>query len=416
MNYLVGLDDTDSSLGGCTTYLAYRLATDLGDCLTVLPHPRLVRLNPNIPFKTRGNAAVCLPIETDDPDVAFERICAKVSELSQSDDGANSGVVFLPSGNGGVLLERLYRSALSGVVNVHRVRGLLKELGAKTMTTGNGMGLVGAASSLAFDERYDHTFELISYRVREMWGSRRTIDASSVRRMDLKTFPSTFNNYDYQKRKVLVAPHGPDPVFAGVRGESPSAVAEGFESLVFEEDLDGYMVYLTNQYTDAHIAGEVSWKTFSSGWVDGRVSSVGTGAGGHVYVLLETPSGRRPCAFYEPTGDLRRAAAMLETGDSVRVSGGVRKPSKSHPSILNAEKLEVLSLSGAGRRLVKGTYASSPRSNRHLTKPLIRYGRENPGMPADSRAGWLRTFPTPSQVPVRSPSRDPPRLRYRRTP
>ena len=81
MRCLVGVDDTDSARGYCTTYLAYRIAVDAREDYEVLPNPRLVRLNPNIPFKTRGNAAVCLSLEADDPDVAFRRVSEKVSEF-----------------------------------------------------------------------------------------------------------------------------------------------------------------------------------------------------------------------------------------------------------------------------------------------------------------------------------------------
>ena len=402
MEFLVGIDDTDSSLGNCTTHLAYKIATSLDGPLRVLPYPRLVRLNPNIPFKTRGNAAVCLPVETKDPDGAFEAICDKVSELSDVSHGANSGIAFLPKAGVDRELSAVYSAALTGVVNVHRVRKILDRVGAMTMTLGNGMGLVGAASALAFDESYDHTFELISYRRPESWGSRRTLDSSSVRQMDESTFPHTFNNYDYQKRRVLVAPHGPDPVFAGIRGDSPQAVVAAFASLEYEEDLDGYMVYLTNQHTDAHVETSLDWKSYSSGWVEGKVEALETGQGGHVYATLRTPTGLRLCAFYEPTGDLRRASLMLRSEDTIKAFGGVRKPSKSHTSILNVEKLEVLSLAGRGRSLVRGTYVSSPRSNRHLTKPLIRYGRENPGRRAVRRDGWLRAYVTPEPMPVRN--------------
>ena len=58
MRCLAGIDDTDSSRGYCTTYLAFRIACDLSPSVRVVAYPRLVRLNPNIPFKTRGNAAV----------------------------------------------------------------------------------------------------------------------------------------------------------------------------------------------------------------------------------------------------------------------------------------------------------------------------------------------------------------------
>jgi len=393
MRCLVGIDDTDSSRGYCTTYLAYRIACDLGPGVTVLPYPRLVRLNPNIPFKTRGNAAVCLPIETRDPEAAFRKISAKVKALADVEGGANSGLVFLNDPAQASKFEPLYLEALAGVVSPHRVRRLVMELGARSLELGNGMGIVGAASSLGFSARFDHTFELISYRRQEFWGTRREIDSSSVRTMDAKTFPHTFNNYDYQKRKVLIAPHGPDPVFAGVRGDSPRMVISAFRMLRHDEPLQGYMVYSSNQHTDAHLQHELAWKVYSSGWIDGVVKGVQVGAGGHVYVSLRSGRTGRIAAAYEPTGDLRRVARHLIPGDRVRAFGGVRRATSLHPTVLNLEKFELLSLGKRRQTIRLGTYISSPRANRHLTKPLIRYGRESHGPPAETE-GWLEAAPT----------------------
>jgi tRNA(Ile2)-agmatinylcytidine synthase len=388
MRFLVGIDDTDSSRGYCTTYLAYRIATDLRPDVTVLPYPRLVRLNPNIPFKTRGNAAVCLEIEASDANLAFEMISEKVRELSDVEGGANSGMVLLeepPSAHG---FESLYRDALTGVVSPHRVRRFLKEMGARTLELGNGMGLVGAASSIGFDERFDHTYELIAYRRRENWGTSRQIDGESVEEMDAKMFPHTFNNYDYQKRKVLIAPHGPDPVFAGVRGDTPLSVTRAFAMLRYGEPLDGHMIYVSNQHTDAHLEGRLNWKVYSSGWLEGTVEGVRVGEGGHVYVSIEGDGQGHFAAAYEPTGDLRRAAKLLKKGAKVRAFGGVRRATSLHPKVLNLERLDVISV-GEGD-LQEGTYISSPRSNRHLTKPLIRYGREAYGR-AEPVEGWLES-------------------------
>src|SRR2546427_319060 len=58
----IGVDDTDSLRGMCTTFLAAELVRDLTRDFDLIGYPRLVRLNPNIPWKTRGNAAVCLRI------------------------------------------------------------------------------------------------------------------------------------------------------------------------------------------------------------------------------------------------------------------------------------------------------------------------------------------------------------------
>ncbi|MDG7008417.1 MAG: DUF1743 domain-containing protein [Nitrososphaerota archaeon] len=393
MRMLVGIDDTDSSRGWCTTYLAYRIAADLQPEIKVLPYPRLVRLNPNIPFKTRGNAAVCLEIEAPDPDAAFEGVRKKVEELSDVAGGANSGMVALEGVSKALRFEPLYQRALAGVVNPHSVRRFLKSVGARSFELGNGMGIVGAASSIGFTPGFDHTYELIAYRRREFWGTTRAVGSGTVTEMDAKTFPHTFNNYDYQKRKVLVAPHGPDPVFAGVRGDSPQMVIRAFGMLSYHEPLEGHMVYLSNQHTDAHLRGKLRWKAFSSGWTDGTVEGVDTGPGGHVYVTLRAGGRVRLTAAYEPTGDLRRAAKLLRRGDTVRAFGGVRRGTSLHQPILNLEKLQLLAHQKGQRGLPKGTYISSPRANRHLTKPLIRYGLEDTGKPTQV-TGWLEAGAT----------------------
>ncbi|MDG6957103.1 MAG: DUF1743 domain-containing protein [Nitrososphaerota archaeon] len=386
MRFLAGIDDTDSARGYCTTYLAYRIATDLSPVVRVCAYPRLVRLNPNIPFKTRGNAAVCLTLEGDDPDEAFRALSSKVRALADVEGGANSGLVFLDCASKADAFEDLYQDALSAVVSPQRARSLIRQAGGRTLELGNGMGVVGAAASLGFAGTSDHTYELIAYRRKERWGTRRLVDSSSVKEMDARMFPHTFNSFDYQKRKVLVAPHGPDPVFVGIRGDSPSSVVRAFSMLKYDELLEGHMVYLSNQHTDAHIQRELDWKVYSSGWVDGTVEEVEVGEGGHVYVTFDQSGGRHMLAAYEPTGDLRRSAKLLKRGDTIRAFGGVRRATSRHPKILNMEKLEVKRTHAGG--LEAGIYIPSPRANRHLTKPLIRYGLEV-YEEAESVEGWL---------------------------
>ena len=399
MRFKVGLDDTDSSRGFCTTYLAYRIAVDLQPRIRVLPYPKLVRLNPNIPFKTRGNAAVCLHLESDDADLAFARISAKVRELSDVNGGANSGMVFIEEPSASEGFELLYLDALRGVVSPHRARRLIKDAGARSFELGNGMGLVGAAASLGFGDGFDHTFEAIAYRRRENWGTPRAIDGSSVKEMDAKMFPHLYNNYDYQKRKMLITPHGPDPVFAGIRGDSPSGVLRGLQMLRHEETLEGHMVYVSNQHTDAHLARPLDWKVYSSGWFEGVVEGVRVGQGGHAYLSIDIGGDSRPVAAYEPTGDLTRTVRRLCKGDRVRAFGGVRRGTSLHPKITNLEKVEVVS-SKEGV-LPKGAYVSSPRANRHLTKPLIRYGREDFSNPK-AVEGWIAPALIQSQVRAQS--------------
>jgi len=69
---IVGLDDTDSrERGMCTTYLAARLAEAVVDDGGRVDRKLLIRLNPAVEHKTRGNAALALHTDLD-PERALE--------------------------------------------------------------------------------------------------------------------------------------------------------------------------------------------------------------------------------------------------------------------------------------------------------------------------------------------------------
>ena len=77
----IGFDDTDSPKGMCTTYLAYKMVKTLKkEKVTFLDFPNLIRFNPNIPWKTRGNGAVGLTISTDNPQ-KIKRMIKKLIEI-----------------------------------------------------------------------------------------------------------------------------------------------------------------------------------------------------------------------------------------------------------------------------------------------------------------------------------------------
>ncbi|MDX1596865.1 MAG: DNA-binding protein, partial [Nitrosopumilaceae archaeon] len=91
----VGFDDTDSPKGMCTTFLAYKIVDYLKQCKTeFLDYPRLVRFNPNIPWKTRGNGAVSFTIKTRNPKQLKNKIKLFVKKYSDVRNGANPGLVF----------------------------------------------------------------------------------------------------------------------------------------------------------------------------------------------------------------------------------------------------------------------------------------------------------------------------------
>ena len=62
----IGVDDTDSPDGMCTTYLASQIINKFKDNgIDLVDYPRLIRLNPFARFKTRGNGGVALKIIED---------------------------------------------------------------------------------------------------------------------------------------------------------------------------------------------------------------------------------------------------------------------------------------------------------------------------------------------------------------
>ena len=100
MKLWIGIDDTDSRKGMCTTYLATIMIERLEKEKVgkLIGFPRLIRLNPTIPYKTRGNCAVSFLLEVDDGkrdeviDIARD-VVEEYAELE--DENTNPGVVFV---------------------------------------------------------------------------------------------------------------------------------------------------------------------------------------------------------------------------------------------------------------------------------------------------------------------------------
>jgi len=87
MRVLVGLDDHDSPEGGCTTHFTTIFVRSIiqdRNEVRLLSLPRLVRLNPAIPWKTRGNAALALEVETEDPKDLFYSLVNLTEEYDRN--------------------------------------------------------------------------------------------------------------------------------------------------------------------------------------------------------------------------------------------------------------------------------------------------------------------------------------------
>jgi tRNA(Ile2)-agmatinylcytidine synthase len=423
----IGLDDTDSTLMGCTTYIASLLVEKLADRDGVfLDYPNLIRLNPNIPWKTRGNGAVCLRIRIpeDRIDEAMEGVVETVEANSDLDCGkTDPGIVFFPGERIPKELSDFSKRVEQDVVGKHEALELVRRFNAEAFAFKDGRGIIGALAAIGETLVGDHTYELIAYRVERNRGTPRRLDEASVFRMDKVMKGLTFNNVDYEKRGVLVTPRGPDPVLLGIRGESPWAVKMACGLVKVQEEVERWVVFRTNQGTDAHLRRRERISqikpyrpVITVGSLSRKPKSI---PGRHVIFTIGDDSGQIDCAAYEPTGRFRNIVRELTIGDLLEVYGGVRPASERNPMTINLEKMRIISLvpkvstgnpvckfcgkrmesmgRGKGfrckrcglrerkaekvhfqmkRDVSEGLYIPPPRANRHLTKPLSRYGLE----------------------------------------
>ena len=97
------------------------------------------------------------------------------------------------------------KKALKYLVEISEAESILKEIGADYKKFKLGRGIIGALAAIGY-EFEDSTYELISYRNKSNWGSKRRLNKESVYEMNKKTFPKTFNNLDTKSKKILITP------------------------------------------------------------------------------------------------------------------------------------------------------------------------------------------------------------------
>jgi tRNA(Ile2)-agmatinylcytidine synthase len=245
----MGFDDTDSPNAMCTTFLAYKIVNYLKkEMVEFLDYPYLIRFNPNIPWKTRGNGAVALSIRTNNPEKIKKKVKELVKKYSDTKGGANPGLVFFEKNKIPNNFSEFSKLALWRLVNRNHAKRFAVKNQLDTLSLGNGQGLVGAIGAIGY-KFHDHTFELLSYRKKSQIGKKRKINKESVRQMQEKTYPITFNSFDHKKNRVMITPRGPDPVFYGLRGEKINSLLDASKMIQTKERLHGYMAFKTNQGT-----------------------------------------------------------------------------------------------------------------------------------------------------------------------
>jgi tRNA(Ile2)-agmatinylcytidine synthase len=423
----IGLDDTDSTRKGCTTYIAALLIEKLEKLgANFIDYPNLIRLNPNVPWKTRGNGALSIRIQYNEnvEEKIKETAISAVEEHADLEfKGTDPGIVFFKKAKIPKEVKIFAKNTITGIVTLKEALRLLKKFDAEAVGFKKARGIIGSLAAVGETLQGDHTYEILAYRIPENYGLKRKVDQASIFKMDRVTAPYTFNNVDPEKRRVIITPRGPDPILFGIRGETPKIVKNAFEIVKPLEPVERWVIFRTNQGTDAHLkrVEKLSQiKPYHPIIARGIVStSPKIIPLRHVVFSIMDESGQADCAAYEPTGALRKIARKLIVGDYLEVYGGVRKPPENNPLTINLEKIRLLKLAPeiayqnpicpkCGKRLKsmgknkgfkcdkcgsrypnlgkfevkfkreirEGLYITSTRSQRHLTKPFSRYGRE----------------------------------------
>ncbi|MCC7561003.1 MAG: tRNA(Ile)(2)-agmatinylcytidine synthase [Methanobacterium sp.] len=416
----VGIDDTDSASGMCTTYICCVIMDRLISCgFRVDGPPRLIRLNPFAPHKTRGNGAVSFKIvlkSKKEVEQAKKIIRDMVGNLAvMGDPKTNPGLVFYEGKITPELQDYALRT-IRTIVSQEEAEKLAGNLGADIFKYKKGRGVIGSLAAIGCPLT-DATYELLAYREPANYGKKRMVDEDSVLGMNQKTYPNTFDNVD--DGYMTITPHTPCPVLYGIRGETMGAVEEAHKLVKVSEPIEFFRVFLTNQHTDMHlqnIDAISNMKQFQCYIVPGTVRTQPVVIeGGHVIFVLEDESGEVECAAYEPTKKFRDVVRHLAPGDKVIVYGGI-----GNKGTLNVEKIKITSLAPVyeylnpicdcgkrmksagkgkgykcprcgskmptgseedvevrekreiGRMIKPGFYEVPPSARRHLSKPLVR--------------------------------------------
>jgi len=429
---VVGVDDTDSrATGMCTTYAARELADRIRETGGSVERLLLIRLNPAVEHKTRGNAA--LAVHTDlDADRALALV-RETLDLAQTDDPkTNPGAVVADCAPDEVP-PQVAEFALDAVRTIQdrtTATLLCDTMGFARCQRGNGRGLVGALAAVgawaAFDE---WTAETIAYRAFDRCGTPRAVDHETVFAAAEDGYPEVWDTVDREAGAAVCVPNAPGPILYGIRGdeaEATRAVADRIADADGTEPVDRWSTFLTNQGTDAHLAaGSIGGLREDAGYrVDGVVESTPeTRQGGHVFFTLaaaddsttatDDPAAETvDCVAFEPTKRFRDRVRGLRVGDRLTVCGehsaGTIKLEKFAVRELTRTEQVTPACPDCGRRmksagrdqgyrcrdcgtqspgkvdraidreLAVGWYEVPPVARRHIAKPLVRGGFDAP--------------------------------------
>ncbi len=303
----IGLDDTDSLAGGCTTATFNELLQSIDIFATVM-EVRLVRLWPFAPRRTRGNAAVCARVETEKKSQLIGAINKfweqKIVPLQgRIQDSHHSIRTQYPADPGLVVFEEQPSEDLyfRGV----RQEVKLDELPIGVLSLG-GNGRIGATCAVAWRAKRS-TWEAIAYRKHDSKGQR-MICLDTLR--SISNNDGIFLTIHSKNKQQLVAPKGKSPVLFGIRGTTHQVVEDACVQLIGAENTEesqSHLVFETNQATNDHIPQSKKCV----------IHSIHLDKG-HVNILSECEKKLR---IHHESGTMNRIAKQLIEGDVIIVRG-----------------------------------------------------------------------------------------------
>ncbi|MCO8242579.1 DUF1743 domain-containing protein [Haladaptatus sp. AB643] len=415
---VIGLDDTDSrERGMCTTYLAARLAKTIRDAGGTIERLLLVRLNPAVKHKTRGNAA--LAIHTDfDPERAFALARSELDSAAETDDPrTNPGLVVAPHAPDGIPddVAEFSRKAIRELLSREDAERRIDAAGYRHAGWKNGRGKIGALAAIGAHAAFSEwTYEHISYRESDRWGTPREVDFDSTFAAADSGYPGVWDTVDRGTGEAVCVPHTPCPILHGIRGDDPDEVRRVAER-IGGEPVVKTALFVTNQGTDAHLQdAELQEIEDDRAYrVTGTVASEPeTRRGGHVFFTIEDGATEQLCAAFEPTKRFRNHVRNLRPGDRITACGEVTdetlKLEKFAVRNLDTTELVTPNCPGCGRSMKSagagqgyrcrrcgtdadgkvereierdlelGWYEVPPEARRHIAKPLVRGGFDAP--------------------------------------
>ncbi len=349
----IGFDDTDSLKGSCTTHLATKIIEQIFNRVTFIDYPRLIRNNPNVPWKTRGNGAIGLSIKAKEGEIIelTSEIKSLIESYYQPDENTNPGLVVIKD-EVPEIIKQFSKRALIEVISISEAKEIASKYCFSHFFIGNGRGLIGGLAAIGntLDPlKEDFTYEILTYRLPENYGTKRRLEEETVYVMDSKLSPEVFNNIDEETNKILICPAGPDPVFYGIRGEEADKLLEAMYIVKSKEPLDSFCIFRTNQGTDQHFNyadHQIEDFRVFNGII--RITNKPRALiGGHIILQgkIEQSEKLVDLAAFEPSKSFKRKINNLLPNDRILAYGGVKYKKEFKNYTIQLEKCEVLTIS-----------------------------------------------------------------------